>query len=344
MNRNVLIGVGVVVAVVIVVLMSALFAVHQTQQALVLQFGEPKRVVTEPGLHFKLPFIQNAIYIDRRVLDHDADAREIILGDQKRLVVDSFARYRIVDPLRFYQTVGSEAILRGQIAPILDASLRKVLGEVPLFTVLSEDRISLMNRIKEQANTEVDQFGIQIVDVRIKRTDLPPENSQAIYRRMQTEREREAKELRAQGAELAARIRSRADRERRVIIAEAEKESQILRGEGDGQAVRIFADAFGKDVDFFTFYRSMQAYRESLGDANTSFVLSPDSEFFRYFDNPGASLPAAQEARTPEAPGATERSQAGDEAAEGAAAVEQDAGRAAAAAAGPALPPPTTID
>jgi membrane protease subunit HflC len=344
MNRNVLIGVGVVVAVVIVVLMSALFAVHQTQQALVLQFGEPKRVVTEPGLHFKLPFIQNAIYIDRRVLDHDADAREIILGDQKRLVVDSFARYRIVDPLRFYQTVGSEAILRGQIAPILDASLRKVLGEVPLFTVLSEDRISLMNRIKEQANTEVDQFGIQIVDVRIKRTDLPPENSQAIYRRMQTEREREAKELRAQGAELAARIRSRADRERRVIIAEAEKESQILRGEGDGQAVRIFADAFGKDVDFFTFYRSMQAYRESLGDANTSFVLSPDSEFFRYFDNPGASLPAAQEARTPEAPGGTERSQAGDEAAEAAAAVEQDAGRAAAAAAGPALPPPTTID
>jgi modulator of FtsH protease HflC len=343
MNRNVLIGVGVVVAVVIVVLMSALFAVHQTQQALVLQFGEPKRVVTEPGLHFKLPFIQNAIYIDRRVLDHDADAREIILGDQKRLVVDSFARYRIVDPLRFYQTVGSEAILRGQIAPILDASLRKVLGEVPLFTVLSEDRISLMNRIKEQANTEVDQFGIQIVDVRIKRTDLPPENSQAIYRRMQTEREREAKELRAQGAELAARIRSRADRERRVIIAEAEKESQILRGEGDGQAVRIFADAFGKDVDFFTFYRSMQAYRESLGDANTSFVLSPDSEFFRFFDDPGASLPAAQEARTPEAPGATERSQAGDEAAEGAA-VEQDAGRAAAAAAGPALPPPTTID
>jgi modulator of FtsH protease HflC len=343
MNRNVLIGVGVVVAVVIVVLMSALFAVHQTQQALVLQFGEPKRVVTEPGLHFKLPFIQNAIYIDRRVLDHDADAREIILGDQKRLVVDSFARYRIVDPLRFYQTVGSEAILRGQIAPILDASLRKVLGEVPLFTVLSEDRISLMNRIKEQANTEVDQFGIQIVDVRIKRTDLPPENSQAIYRRMQTEREREAKELRAQGAELAARIRSRADRERRVIIAEAEKESQILRGEGDGQAVRIFADAFGKDVDFFTFYRSMQAYRESLGDANTSFVLSPDSEFFRFFDDPGASLPAAQEARTPEAPGGTERSQAGDEAAEGAA-VEQDAGRAAAAAAGPSLPRPTTID
>jgi membrane protease subunit HflC len=344
MNRNVLIGVGVFAAVVIVVLMSALFAVHQTQQALVLQFGEPKQVVTEPGLHFKLPFIQNAIYIDRRVLDHDADAREIILGDQKRLVVDSFARYRIVDPLRFYQTVGTEAVLRGQIAPILDASLRKVLGEVPLFTVLSEDRISLMNRIKEQANTEVDQFGIEIVDVRIKRTDLPPENSQAIYRRMQTEREREAKELRAQGAELGARIRSRADRERRVIIAEAEKESQILRGEGDGQAVRIFAEAFGKDVDFFTFYRSMQAYRESLGDANTSFVLSPDSEFFRFFDDPGASLPAAQEARTPGTPGASEQSQAGDEAAEGATGVEQDADATAATAARPAVPQPTTID
>jgi membrane protease subunit HflC len=344
MNRNILIGLGVVAAVVVVVLMSALFSVHQTQQALVLQFGEPKRVVTEPGLHVKLPFIQNAIYIDRRVLDHDAEAREIILGDQKRLVVDSFARYRIVDPLRFYQTVGTEEVLRGQIAPILDASLRKVLGEVPLFTVLSEDRISLMNRIKEQANTEVDQFGIQIVDVRIKRTDLPAENSQAIYRRMQTEREREAKELRAQGAELAARIRSRADRERRVIIAEAQKEAQILRGEGDGQAVRIFGEAFGKDVDFFTFYRSMQAYRESLGDANTSFVLSPESEFFRFFENPSDSLPTAREARTPAAPGATEQSQAGDEAAGTPAGAEQDGDETAATAVGPPSAPPTRID
>lgn len=342
MKRNILIGLGAVAAVAVLVLLSALFTVHQTQQALVLQFGDPKRVVTEPGLHVKLPFIQNAIYIDRRVLDHDAPAREVILGDQKRLVVDSFARYRIVDPLRFYQSVGSEELLRGQIAPILDASLRKVLGEVPLFTVLSEDRVSLMNRIKNQANEEVDQYGIEILDVRIRRADLPPENSQAIYRRMQTEREREAKELRAQGAELAARIRARADRERRVLIAEAQREAQIIRGEGDGQAVEIFAQAFGQDVDFFTFYRSMQAYRESLGDANTSFVLSPDSEFFRYFSNPSEGLPPAQEASVPSAPGPRDQAAASDE--QAAAASVQEAEETAATAAVPDGAPPVAVD
>ena len=226
MNRNLMIGLGALAAVVLVLVLSALFTVHQTQQALVLQFGEPKRVVTEPGLHVKLPFVQNAVYIDRRVLDFDAEPQEVILGDQKRLVVDAFARYRILDPLRFYQAVGDEAMLRGRINTILDASLRKVLGEVPLFTVLSADRVALMGRIRESANNEAKQFGIDIVDVRIKRTDLPAENSQAIYRRMQTEREREAKELRAQGAELAQRIRSRADRERRVIIAEAERKAR----------------------------------------------------------------------------------------------------------------------
>jgi membrane protease subunit HflC len=277
--------------------MSALFTVHQTQQALVLQFGNPKRVITDPGLHVKLPFIQNAIYIDRRVLDFDAESQEVILGDQKRLVVDAFARYKIIDPLRFYQSVGTEELLRGRIDTILDASLRKVLGEVPLFTVLSADRAALMNSIRNQANTETEQFGIDIVDVRIKRADLPAENSQAIYRRMQTEREREAKELRAQGAELAQRIRSRADRERRVIIAEAEKEGQIIRGEGDALAIRIFAEAFGQDVDFFSFYRSMQAYRGALGDDNTSFVLSPDSEFFRFFNDPRTALQTAGGAR-----------------------------------------------
>ena len=188
-------------------------------------------------------------------------------------------------------------MLRGRIDTILDASLRKVLGEVPLFTVLSADRAALMNSIRNQANTEAKQFGIDIVDVRIKRADLPAENSQAIYRRMQTEREREAKELRAQGAELAQRIRSRADRERRVIIAEAEKEGEIIRGEGDAQAVRIFAEAFGQDVDFFSFYRSMQAYRDALGDDSTSVVLSPDSEFFRFFNDPGAALQTARRAK-----------------------------------------------
>jgi membrane protease subunit HflC len=293
MKRNFLIGAGALVAVLLVLAMSALFTVQQTQQALVLQFGDPKRVVTQPGLHVKVPFVQNAVYLDRRVLDYDAAAQEVILGDQKRLVVDAFARYRIVDPLRFYQSVGTENVLRGRIDPILDASLRKVLGEVPLFTVLSADRVELMNKIRDQANTEAKQFGIDIIDVRIKRADLPPENSQAIYHRMQTERLREAKELRAQGAELAQRIRARADRERRVIIAEAEKEGQIIRGQGDAQAVKITAEAFGQDVDFFTFYRSMQAYRNALGDNSTSVVLSPDSQFFRYFDSPEPALETA---------------------------------------------------
>jgi membrane protease subunit HflC len=301
-NRNLLIGIGVALGVVALLVTSSLFTVHQTQQALVLQFGNPKRIITEPGLHMKIPLIQNAIHIDRRVLDYDAISEEIILGDQKRLVVDAFARYRIVDPLRFYQSVGSEAVLRGRINTILDASLRKVLGEVPLFSVLSEDRSNLMDRIRDQANTEARQFGIDVIDVRIKRADLPAENSQAIYRRMQTEREREAKELRAQGAEMAQRIRARADRERVVLLAEARKEAQIARGEGDGEAVRIFADAFGKDVEFFTFYRSMQAYRDALGDDNTSFVLSPDSEFFRYFGSSTPALPEARDARAPSSP------------------------------------------
>jgi membrane protease subunit HflC len=313
MNRNILIGLGALAVVVLVLAMSALFTVHQTQQALVLQFGDPKRVVTEAGLHVKLPFIQNAVYVDRRVLDFDAPSNELILGDQKRLVVDSFARYRITDPLRFYQTVGTELVLRDRINTILDASLRKVLGEVPLFTVLSADRATLMNRIRDQANQESQQFGIEIVDVRIRRADLPAENSQAIYRRMQTEREREAKELRAQGAELAQRIRARADRERRVIIAEAQREAQITRGEGDGNAVRIFAEAFGRDVDFFTFYRSMQAYRDALGDQNTSVVLSPNSEFFRFF---GArpELPSVETAATPAPSDVSQRPEPSDEA------------------------------
>jgi modulator of FtsH protease HflC len=297
MTRNILIGLGAIAAVALVVLLSAMFTVHQTQQALVLQFGNPKRVVQEPGLHFKLPFVQNVIYIDRRVLDYDPDVQEVILGDARRLVVDSFTRYRITDPLRFFQSVGSEAVLRGRIDTILDASLRKALGDVPLFTILSEDRITLMNQIRDEANAEARQFGIDVVDVRIKRADLPAENNQAIYRRMQTEREREAKELRAQGAELAQRIRSRADRERRVIIAEAQKEAQIIRGEGDAEAVRIFAEAFGQDVEFFSFYRSMEAYREALIDTNTSFVLSPDGEFFRFFGT--ATLAPPVEARAP---------------------------------------------
>ncbi|MEM8950756.1 MAG: protease modulator HflC [Pseudomonadota bacterium] len=283
-------------ALAILAIYGSMFRVNETQQALVLRFGEYIKTAEEPGLHFKLPLLENVVYIDRRVLDFDAPAQEVILGDQKRLVVDAFVRYRITNAQRFYQAVRDEDGLRRRIDSGLDASLREVLGRTPLFTVLSADRASLMQRIRDDTNSRVESFGVNVVDVRIKRADLPPENSEAIYRRMQTEREREAKELRAQGYELGQRIRASADRERRVIIAEAQKKAQIIRGQGDGEATRIFAESFGQDIDFFSFYRSMQAYRDALADDNTSFVLSPEGEFFRFFGSSAPDLP--QEARS----------------------------------------------
>lgn len=307
LNPRVLIAAAVAGIVVLFLLLSSLFTVNQTQQALVLQFGNPLRTVLEPGLHMKVPFVQQVEYFDKRVLDFDAPSVELVLGDQKRLVVDAFARYRIVNALRFKQSVGNEAAFRGRLEPIIFSSLRSVLGEAPLFTLLSADRNQIMGRIRNETNKSLQGFGVELVDVRIKRADLPPENSQAIYRRMQTERDREAKELRAQGAEIGQRIRARADRERRVIIAEAERESQILRGQGDAEAIRVFAEAFGQDPSFFDFYRSMQAYRTSLGDGSTSFVLSPESEFFRYFDalpGEGGRRPAPGDANLAERSGA----------------------------------------
>ncbi len=290
-----LIALFVVVGIALMALFGSVFTVYETQQALVLRFGEYIDTKEEPGLHFKFPFIDNVVYIDERVLDFDANAEEVILGDQKRLVVDAFARYKIVMPQKFYQTVREEDSFRQRIDTVLDASLRKVLGDTPLFTVLSADRSSLMARIRDDANARLESFGVDVVDVRIKRADLPAENSEAIYRRMQTEREREAKELRAQGYELGQRIRASADRERRVLIAEAQKKAQIIRGQGDGEATRIFAESFGQDIDFFTFYRSMQAYRDALGDDSTSFVLSPEGEFFQYFDSSVLNLPRSAE-------------------------------------------------
>jgi membrane protease subunit HflC len=283
--RGVAIGIGAVLAVALLSLYSAAFVVHQTQQALVLQFGNLVRQVRDPGLHLRIPFIQQVEFFDRRVLDFDAPSVELVLGDQKRLVVDAFARYRIADALRFRQSAGSEANFRTRLEPVIFSALRSVLGEESLFAVLSEDRNAIMGRIRTEVNRALDRFGVEVVDVRIKRADLPSENSQAIFRRMQTERQREASELRAQGAEIGSRIRARADRERRVILAEAERQSQVLRGEGDAEAIRIFAEAFSRDVDFFSFYRSMQAYRTALADGTTSLVLSPDNEFFRYFDD-----------------------------------------------------------
>ncbi len=283
MNRGILVGIAVAVVIALVVGSSAVFTVHQAEQALVLQFGKPQTVVQKPGLNFKMPFIQKVSFFDKRVLEFDVPVEEVITSDQKRLLVDSFARYRIVDPLRFFQTVGNEAVLRSRLASIINASVRRALGNASLAQIVSGERSVLMTRILGIVNVETKAFGINVVDVRIVRTDLPEENSQAIYRRMQTERERKAKELRAQGDEEAQKVRATAERDRVILIANANKKSQISRGEGDGEAIRIFADAFGKDIEFFTFYRSMEAYREALGSDDTTMVLSPNSEFFRYF-------------------------------------------------------------
>jgi membrane protease subunit HflC len=293
MSRRTLAILAVIVLAIGVVTFSSLYTVHQTRQALVLQFGEPKRVVTVPGMHAKIPFIQEVIYIDRRILAYDAPAEEVIASDQKRLVVDAYLRYRILDPLRFFQTMQTEERGRQRLNTILTSSLRQVLGSVPLATLLTIERSKLMRDATARTDELARDFGITVVDVRVKRADLPEANSQAIYARMKTEREREAREFRAQGAEISQRIRSRADREKTVLIAEAQKRAQITRGEGDGKAVKIFADAFGKDPDFFNFYRTMEAYRESLSGDDTTLVLSPDSEFFSFFRSlsgkPGAA-------------------------------------------------------
>jgi modulator of FtsH protease HflC len=283
MNRPGVIAIVAVLVALVVLGFGSMFTVHQAQQALVVQLGDPRRVEDTPGLKFKIPFLQSVIYLDKRILAYDSPKQEVIASDQKRLVVDTFARYRITDPLRFYQTVGTEMVARDRLNSIIESSTRRVLGNVPLSTVVSGDRGDLMRQIKELVNSEATGFGIDIIDVRIRRADLPQENNDAIYKRMQTERDREAKELRAQGAEEAQRIRASADRERTVLLAEARKQSDILRGEGEAEKNRIFAEAFNRDPEFFAFYRSMQAYREALHGTDTTMVLSPDSEFFRYF-------------------------------------------------------------
>ena len=263
----------------------SIFIVKEINQAIVLQFGDPKRILMKPGLNFKIPFIQNVVFLDKRILNLDAPPAEVIASDQKRLIVDAFARFKIVDPLKFYISVGNERVARSRLSTIINSRIRSVLGTQRLQTLLSEERTRQMALIQDGVNTEAAKFGIQIVDVRIKRADLPPANSDAIYRRMQTEREREAKEFRAKGAEMAITITSTADKEVTVILADAEKQSQILKGEGDGQRNKIFADAFGQDPEFFAFYRAMQAYETALIGGETSLILSPDSEFFKFFGN-----------------------------------------------------------
>ena len=283
MRAGALLITAVAVLVVGFLIDSATFRVHQTEQVLVLQFGNPVRVVTDPGLEFKIPFVQQVERLDNRNLGLDAAAEEIIASDQKRMVVDSFVRYKIVNALQFFQAVGNERVVRQRLNAILVSSLRRVLGEVPLSVLLTPERAELMIRIRDQVNAEALGLGVEVVDVRIKRADLPEANSQAIYARMNAEREREAREFRAQGAEKGLQIRARADRERTVLLAEAQRESQIIRGEGDGEKNKIFAEAYGRDPEFFGFYRSMLAYSEALGTEDTTLVLSPDSEFFRYF-------------------------------------------------------------
>ena len=263
----------------------SIFIVKEINQAIVLQFGDPKRILMKPGLNFKVPFIQNVVFLDKRILNLDAPPAEVISSDQKRLIVDDFARFKIVDPLKFYISVGNERVARSRLSTIINSRIRSVLGTQRLQTLLSEERTKQMALIQDGVNNEAAKFGIEIVDVRIKRADLPPANSDAIYRRMQTEREREAKEFRAKGAEMAITITSTADKEVTVILADAEKQSQILKGEGDGQRNKIFADAFGQDPEFFAFYRAMQAYETALIGGETSLILSPDSEFFKFFGN-----------------------------------------------------------
>jgi len=268
-------------------LYSTFFIVKETHQAIVLQFGSPKKIYKDAGLHYKIPFIQNVQLIDRRVLEIDAPPEEIIASDQKRVIIDAFAKYKIIDPLKFAISVGNERVANSRLGTIINARIRGVVGKDPLESLLSSNRNKIMTQITQQVADEADDFGMKVIDVRIKRADLPVANSEAIFKRMQTERSREAKEFRAEGAELAQEIKAKADKDVAVILAEARKKSQILRGEGDGQRNKIFADAFGRDPEFFSFYRAMQSYEKSLQSGQTSLVLSPDSDFFKFFGESG---------------------------------------------------------
>ena len=282
-------GIGRLVTLAVAALLLAgvsgsLFTVNQTQQALVLQFGEPKRTIQEPGLAFKLPFIQDVTYYEKRVLSLiPQDAEEVILSDQKRLQVDAYARYQIEDPLLFYQTVRNELGARGRLEAIIDSSVRRALGRETLASILTGQRNDITRSIGEEVNASVSSLGIKIIDVRLRRADYPAATSQNIFNRMKSEREREAKEFRATGEEEAQKIRADAEKTRTVIISEAQREAQETRGAGDGKAIEIYADSFGQDADFFAFYRSMEAYRKSMNDHDTSLVPSPDSSFFRFF-------------------------------------------------------------
>jgi membrane protease subunit HflC len=294
----------VLILVLFIVAYGSLFTVYQTQQALVLRLGEPLAPITEPGLHVKVPIIDSVITIDKRILDLETPTQELIASDQKRLVVDAFARYKIIDPLKFYQTLGSIEGARSQLSILLSSGLRRVLGESTFIQVVRDEREQLMGRIREQVDNEAGKYGISVVDVRIRRADLPEQNSQAVYQRMQTERQREAANWRGLGSQKSQEIRSKADRDVTVLIAEATSKAEQTRGEGDADRNRIFADAFSRDPDFFSFYRSMQAYENAFHRTDTRMLLKPDSEFFRYFTDPsGKTPPGAAAPQAGQAPG-----------------------------------------
>ncbi len=286
--RSPLAGIGtlVVLLVIAIVAYSSVFTVQQTEQALVLRFGEMVDVATQPGLHFKAPFIDTVVSIDKRILDLENPSQEVIASDQKRLVVDAFARYRIKDALKFYQSVGSIQTANAQLGSLLNAALRRVLGEVTFIQVVRDEREPLMGKIRDQLDKEASGYGIQVVDVRIRRADLPDANSKAVYDRMQSERQREAAEFRALGDQKGQEIRAKADRDATVIVAEANSQAEQIRGEGDAERNRLFAEAYSKDPDFFAFYRSMSAYETGLKGGDTRYLLRPDSPFFRFFADP----------------------------------------------------------
>ncbi len=284
MSTRVLVFLAGAGLVILYLISATLFTVHQTEIALVLQFGKPIRVIDHPGLQVKIPIVQNVVIYDRRILDLEPPPEEVIASDQKRLVVDTYARFKITDPLQFFQSAGTEANFDARLAAIISASLRRVIGNVDLQAVISAQRANIMRQIRDDVNGQAKSYGIDVVDVRLRRADLPEGNTQAIYERMKAERQREAAQYRAQGAQQAQQIKADADRQRVEILADAQKQSQILRGQGDADSIKIYADAYGNDPNFFSFYRSLQAYRESLTAQGTTLVLSPDSEFFKYLE------------------------------------------------------------
>jgi modulator of FtsH protease HflC len=283
MAKNFTIIIAVILVALGMVASSSLFTVNETHQAMVMRFGKVDKVITEAGLQFKIPFVQDVVYVEKRILAVATSRGEVVTRDQKRLLVDSFARFKITDPLLYFQSFGNLGVTFARMETLLNSQVKQILAKEILTNIVSGERASLMDQIKIQVNAETATSGVEVVDVRIVRADLPKENSEKIFDRMRTQREQEAREIRAEGAEIAQRIKANADREKTVLIANAKKDAEILRGTGDGEKNRIFAEAFGQDADFFSFYRSMQAYREAISDGDTTLILSPDSDFFKFF-------------------------------------------------------------